>query len=274
MTIAALGRLPEADEFSAGHGDREPLRIGEARVRTCEARDRNRRNGRTSLNAAPRTFSSTWPWGDSDADRRCRFFLSAFNEIFERSSAAIHNACRLADEVLFQAGKPELVDEACRKSPVGKLLPNALYVHRSALEGLSPLLRVYEGCARAYLGEIDGANLIKLHRQSGKVSYLVYPDFETDPHPALVRSVKLSLRTREIDCLEYNASPNPPILHRKETFLAADHPLYAKFARLTQQEEKHGLLEDTATIGTRDGWQARLERGGVQRFAGIGWSEA
>ena len=41
------------------------------------------------------------------------------------------------------------------------------------------LLRVYEGCARAYLGEVEGANLIKLHRHSGKVSYLVDPDFET-----------------------------------------------------------------------------------------------
>jgi DNA phosphorothioation-associated putative methyltransferase len=100
------------------------------------------------------------------------------------------------------------------------------------------------------------------HRQSGKVSYLVYPDFETDPHPALLRSVKLSLRTREIDCFDYAASTNPPVLHRKETFLASDHPLRAKFARLTQQEEKHGLLDATATIGTREGWEARLrERG-------------
>ena len=41
-------------------------------------------------------------------------------------------------------------------------------------------------------GEIEGANLIKLHRQSGKVSYLVYPEFETNPHPALLRSVKLT----------------------------------------------------------------------------------
>ena len=73
---------------------------------------------------------------------------------------------------------------------MGKLLPTALYVHRTALEALDPLLRVYEGCARAYLGTLDGANLIKLHRQSGKVSYLVYPDFETDPHPALRRSVE------------------------------------------------------------------------------------
>ena len=101
-----------------------------------------------------------------------------------------------------------------------------------------------------------------LHGRSGKVSYFVYPVFETDPHPALERSVKLSLRTREIDCFDYTAATNPPILHRKETFLTTDHPLHAKFARLTQQEEKHGLLDDTATIGTREGWSRRLaERG-------------
>jgi DNA phosphorothioation-associated putative methyltransferase len=170
--------------------------------------------------------------------------------------------CRLADDLLFRAGSAEAVDEACRRSAVGKLLPTALYVHRTALEALDPLLRVYEGCARAYLGTLDGANLIKLHRQSGKVSYLAYPDFETNPHPALRRSVKLSLRTREIDCFDYTASANPPVLHRKETFLPADHPLHAKFARLTAQEDKHGLLDDTATIGTSEGWEARLrERG-------------
>jgi DNA phosphorothioation-associated putative methyltransferase len=112
------------------------------------------------------------------------------------------------------------------------------------------------------LGTLDGANLIKLHRHSGKVSYLVYPDFETDPHSALRRSVKLSLRTREIDCFDYTASANPPVLHRKESFLTADHPLHAKFARLTAQEEKHGLLGDTPTIGTREGWEMRLRESG------------
>jgi DNA phosphorothioation-associated putative methyltransferase len=100
------------------------------------------------------------------------------------------------------------------------------------------------------------------HGLSGKLSYLVYPDFETDPHSALMRSVKLSLRTREIDCLDYATSTNPPVLHRKETFLASDHPLHAKFARLTQQEEKHGLLDDSSAIGTRESWSRRLaERG-------------
>ena len=171
-------------------------------------------------------------------------------------------ACRQADDLLFRSGTAEVVDDACKRATVGKLLPNALYVHREALDSLEPLLRVYEGCARAYLGEVEGANLIKLHQHSGKVSYLVYPDFETDPHPALLRSIKLSLRTRELDCFDYSKSTNPPVLHRKETFLPPGHPLLDKFTRLTRQEEKHGLLDDKATIGTREGWQRRLaERG-------------
>jgi DNA phosphorothioation-associated putative methyltransferase len=127
---------------------------------------------------------------------------------------------------------------------------------------LEPLLRVYEGCARAYLGEIEGANLIKLHRFSGKVSYLVYPDFEDDPHPGLLRSVKLSLRSRELDCFDYANSSNPPVLHRKETFLHPSDPRFDKFSRLTRQEEKHGLLEDASAIGTREGWKRRLEERG------------
>lgn len=176
-------------------------------------------------------------------------------------------ACREADELLFRAGDADAIDAACRQSPVGKLLPNALYVHRTALDSLDPLLRVFEGCARAYLGDVEGANLVKLHRFSGKVSYLAYPRFDADPHPALARSVKLSLRTRELDCQDYAASENPPVLHRKETFLAADHPLRAKFARLTRQEEAAGLLDETATIGTRRGWEERLAGRGC-RLAG------
>jgi len=170
--------------------------------------------------------------------------------------------CAEADALLFKTGEPGAIDEACKRATVGKLLPDDLYVHRSALESLEPLLRIYEGCGRAYLGEVEGANIIKIHRRSGKLSYLVYPKFEDDPHPALLRSVRVNLRTRQIDSNDYARSANPPVLHRKETFLLPDNPLHEKFARLTAQEAKHGLLEDTAGIGTREGWARRLiERG-------------
>lgn len=171
-------------------------------------------------------------------------------------------ACQRADELLFRAGDATAIDEACQRSSVGKKLPDDLYVHRSALDSLEPLLRIYEGCGRAYLGDVEGANIIKIHRRSGKLSYLVYPEFEDDPHPALLRSVRVNLRSRQIDCNDYSQSANPPILHRKESFLGPDHPLREKFARLTAQEEKQGLLDDASGIGTRDGWARRLaERG-------------
>ena len=79
--------------------------------------------------------------------------------------------------------------------------------------------------------------------------------------------LKLSLRTRELDCHDYATSTNPPILHRQETFLPPGHPLVAKFARLTRQEEKHGLLDETASIGTRRGGNEGWRSGG-SRFGG------
>jgi len=56
------------------------------------------------------------------------------------------------------------------------------------------VLQAYEGCARAYVGAVDGANIIKLHRHDPAVSYLAYPDFEIDPHPALVGAMHVGLR--------------------------------------------------------------------------------
>ena len=156
------------------------------------------------------------------------------------------------------------MDEACRRSSLGKLLPNALYVHRSALDRLEPLLRVYEGCAHAHLGEMKGANLIKLHRFSGKVSYLFYPTFDTQEHPALLRGIKVSLCSLQLDCYDYSSTANPPILHRKEAFVAEDYLGREMFSVLTREEEERGLLTDTARIGTRERWENRLREVGMR----------
>jgi DNA phosphorothioation-associated putative methyltransferase len=95
------------------------------------------------------------------------------------------------------------------------------------------------------------------------MSYLSYPEFERDPHPALAASLVVPLQTFRIRYYDYKDSKNPPILHRKEEFLPPDHPLRAKFARLTRQEEKWGLYEQPETIGTREGWEKVLAERGV-----------
>jgi hypothetical protein len=118
-----------------------------------------------------------------------------------------------------------------------------------------------------YIGAVEGANLIKLNRRSPKISYLAYPDFDRDPHPALVESLVVNLQTFEVRYYNYRESDSPPILHRKETFVPDDYPARATFERLTRQEERWGLYETPASIGRRDQWQQVLAAKGV-RLAG------
>jgi DNA phosphorothioation-associated putative methyltransferase len=167
-------------------------------------------------------------------------------------------ACAAADELLFSAGDEAKVNQACLTSPIGKKTLTALYIHIDALSLLPPLLRVYEGCARAYVGSVEDANILKLHRAKPQVSYLSYPTFERDAHPALTESLKVRFTGLRIEYRDYRESENPFILHRKETFLPPDHALRGKFENLTKQEEARGLLDHTATIGTRRGWESAL----------------
>jgi DNA phosphorothioation-associated putative methyltransferase len=111
---------------------------------------------------------------------------------------------------------------------------------------------------------VEGANLIKLSRREPKIAYLSYPEFESDPHPALATSVTVHFQTFKVRFHDYRDRRNPPILHRKETFLHQDHPLHAKFARLTRIEQSKGLYDEPTMIGTRDRWLALLEAKGLR----------
>ena len=145
------------------------------------------------------------------------------------------------------------INAACQEAACGKLLSEALYIHTVGVPMLPPLLRVYEGCARGYIGVVEDANVVKLHRRVPQVSYLAYPHFDRDPHPALTGSLVVHLRTLQVRYIDYRTTDSPPILHRKETFVPVDYPLHAKFARLTRQEERWGLYEHSAAIGTQAG---------------------
>jgi len=172
-------------------------------------------------------------------------------------------ACKQADELLFSVGDQTLVNKACQQAPCGKLTHDALYIHESSLPKLSPVIRTYEGCARNYMGDVEGANIIKLHRLKPKVSYLSYPKFDSDPHPSLTGALVVPLRSFDVKYYNYSNSDNPPILHRKEEFVPSDHPSREKFSKLTKQEERAGLFENTRIIGTRERWKEVLETQGV-----------
>lgn len=172
-------------------------------------------------------------------------------------------ACEEADRLLAVCGDQTLIYLNSRASRVGKQTPTALYVHRSAMPHIAPVLQIYEGCARVLAGAVENANLIKLSVAEPQVSYLVYPTFDADAHPSLSSSVTVNLRRLSVEWRDYTSSGNPPVLHRKEEFLAPDDQRRDLYARLTRAEVKAGLYAHPDRIGTLRGWVSSLEQAGV-----------
>lgn len=218
-------------------------------------------------------------WEDAAADRRdellVRFALarlhrrprfSALPPGVQRDVKALLGsykaACQQADGLLFSIGDPMAMREAASTATVGKRTPEAHYVHVDAVDLLPPALRVFIGAAESLVGDVPDATLVKAHLDKPRASFLVYPHFDRDPHPALAESWVVDFRELDVRPRDYRSRDNPPVLHRKELFVAHDHPKRQTFERLTSQEERHGLLQDTNAIGTRDGWTRRLRDSG------------
>ena len=165
-------------------------------------------------------------------------------------------------------GQCALSSEAYRAAvdglQVGKRLPSAVYLHKSALERADGvvLAAVEAGEAIADLKRGDW-DVVKLDRLELKISLLAYPTFSNDPHPALERSVCVDLAGGEAAVRAYDPGGNPPILHRKDTMLCPRHERFDEFARLTRAEEQAGLLSRVARIGFRNDWEALIEECGV-----------
>ena len=155
------------------------------------------------------------------------------------------------------------ISTLCRRSKVGKLLPDALYVHISALSSLDSIIQDYEQAARKIVSPVADVTLVKFSLEKPSLSYLVYANFDNDPHPALQSSTQVSLETRKTTFHNYVATDNPFILHRKEIFVTSEYPVYQKFVALTRQEETLGLLDNPRSIGTRRTWEERLVQCGV-----------
>lgn len=146
----------------------------------------------------------------------------------------------------------------------GKRLPTAVYIHRPEDWGNVPpeLAVTVERAMNAVQPDPDW-NLLKLHTDAVAVTFLTYPNFDSDPHPALAEATKINLNTGAVVRTDYRKRANPPILHRKETFLPSDDPRREVFSQLTKQEEAAGLYRDPSRIGLRIHWQTLLKRMGL-----------
>lgn len=150
-----------------------------------------------------------------------------------------------------------------RELPYGKILPTAVYIHRDS-----------EPCRTGVLGEIlaeladrhavgDEFNVMKFRVDAPRLSFLYYPQFFEEPHPALEKSITIDLASGRSFRSGYGDNLNPPILHRKELLLAPNDPRSSAYAALSAAEEQAGLYENTSIIGFRVNWERLLAGRGL-----------
>jgi len=138
---------------------------------------------------------------------------------------------------------------------VGKQLPDAVYVHKSAIESMPDAIsNLTLKIANVLKISSEQWNIIKFYKRDYKLTLLSYPEFDIDSYPALQTSFTIDLQKLSVRKASYEGSDNPPNLHRKETFVESSYPLHAHFRSLTIEGEAIGLYENVRSIGFKKNW--------------------
>jgi len=152
----------------------------------------------------------------------------------------------------------------------GKTIGRRTYLHVDALasaqasNGLDWEARV--AAAEQAIGVERDAhfNVVRLDAESGEVALLHYAAFFDDPFPALRESWRFEPATGAVGYRTYADSLNPPILHRKELLLPAEHPRQEEYRALTEAAESIGLFDETIRIGYRRQWLELVQAAGYR----------
>jgi DNA phosphorothioation-associated putative methyltransferase len=149
---------------------------------------------------------------------------------------------------------------------LGKKVLNNLYWHidLTTLQPVELQRRLAKAEALSQLTAGVDYNIVKYDLNSPMLSLLWYPDFFTDPFPALETSYRIDLDAERVEKRSYQTSINPPILHRKELFIRADDPRSGPFKALTQIAEELGLFENPIHIGFKQAWEKLIADKGFQ----------
>jgi DNA phosphorothioation-associated putative methyltransferase len=152
---------------------------------------------------------------------------------------------------------------------IGKKLPDAIYIHESAFDQISPkLATIINAVGKALKVPNEDWNIVKLSRKKFSMSLLGYPTFFEESYPPLKQSVTVDLEKLGHKITDYSTYDNPPILHRKETMITQGHPNYDEFCLITQEGEQAGLYENSRHIGFKASWVAIINSHGYELVDG------
>jgi len=146
---------------------------------------------------------------------------------------------------------------------IGKSLPGSIYIHVSNFTDLPiSLAKLTFDTANNFNISDNNWNIVKFYKRDFKLAYLHYPEFDHDSYPKLHLSQIVDLNKSTMRKSDYSKSSNPPILHRKETFVPDNYPLKILFEDITHEGEAIGLYENTKRIGFKLNWERLIKSKG------------
>ena len=130
---------------------------------------------------------------------------------------------------------------------------HSLMLHKDQLPNLPVLLRAYVGFAQQLYGELDEIDLIKIHFNSGKVSFMGYDDFLNSPLPEIRERIKVSLWNQRVSFYDYIDEYRPRPLYWKSFFLPDSEPSKNRQRSFDEKLKSLGLAPNHPNFGPMRG---------------------
>ena len=140
---------------------------------------------------------------------------------------AYSRAMEEAKTLLFSIADADGIEAACVAAYQGGIgwleEGKGLHLVTGLVTELPALLRVYVGCAGALYGEVEEADVVKIHLRSGKVSLMICDDFAGKEEPLVIERVKVDLRRQKVRWFDYDGVRWAPeqLIYRKSHDVSA-----------------------------------------------------
>jgi DNA phosphorothioation-associated putative methyltransferase len=158
------------------------------------------------------------------------------------------HALEQAQILLFSLNDPDVILNSCNSAAshgIGYMdEEHSLTLHISKVRELDAPLRLYVGCAGYLYGDIDQADLVKIHVNSGKLSVMRYDEFNDTPLPKLLERIKVKLRNQDTDYFDYGYDHELPYLYRKSRYMDPSFENYSEQVEFDRELEELGFIEE------------------------------
>ena len=154
-------------------------------------------------------------------------------------------------ELLFAAGDVDELSLAIQQLGFGwwDTEEQQFTVHRSVLDELPLLLRVYVECAARLFGNPREADLIKFHLRSRKLTFQHYDNFDSAPFPELRLRIKIDLPKLFVTVLDQRSTKTRQLLYFKSRFLPDTDPGKKAAEQVSARLRALGFAERTIGYG-------------------------